>query len=196
MGWGENSFQFSVNCRTRSPVGGATGVQYTRRSVGGSVGWTLGPAIRRGRLHFVFVTLSGSPSFFFSTLPVSTTHVLDFDRRPAILARRSQVAVFLQRQLRVRSFFSFAGQVLGNSASNDRPSRASPARAMPWAQTNSLRSSAPRTQSTRHLQINPAPVSGRRSGLRSAPDPLTLERSFLRCQRRLGLRESSTHGSL
>ena len=65
MGWGENSFQFSVNCRTRSPVGGATGVQYTRRSVGGSVGWTLGPAIRRGRLHFVFVCVERKSQLFF-----------------------------------------------------------------------------------------------------------------------------------
>lgn len=56
--------------------------------------------------------------------------------------------------------------------------------------------SAPRTKQTAHLQTNPAPVSGRRSGLRSAPDPRIRERSFLRCQRRLGLRESSTHGSL
>ena len=65
MGWGENSLQFSVNRRTRSPVGGATGVRYTRRSVGGNVGWTLGPAIRRGLFHFVFVCVERKSQRFF-----------------------------------------------------------------------------------------------------------------------------------
>ena len=83
--------------------------------------------------------LSGTPKVCFNTLPVSTTHVLDFERRPASMARPSQVAVLVRRQSRVRSFLSFAGQLFVKSSSNVRPRRASPANAMPWAQTNSLR---------------------------------------------------------
>ena len=42
-------------------------------------------------------SLSRSPKVCFNALPVSTTHVLALDRRPAIMARRSQVAVLLRR---------------------------------------------------------------------------------------------------
>ena len=39
--------------------------------------------------------------------------MLDFDRRPAIMARPSQVAMFLQRQLSGAEFLQFAGSDLG-----------------------------------------------------------------------------------
>lgn len=44
----ETSFQFSENRRTEIPVGGATGVRYFRRSVGGHVAWTF---LSDGRLN-------------------------------------------------------------------------------------------------------------------------------------------------
>ena len=56
-------------------------------------------------------SLSGTPSVCFNTFPVSTTQVLALERRPAIMARPSQVVVLLRRQLMVRSFFSLPGQV-------------------------------------------------------------------------------------
>ena len=46
MGFREQGFRFEVfnfqgERRRQSPVGGATGVRYTRRFVGGLVGWTF-----------------------------------------------------------------------------------------------------------------------------------------------------------